>query len=230
MSDGLSSKGYGELDIGTRLEIQQAGEEREDALISQILAPPAGSFMLIAVPATHCEWVEWAPGTRIRACFTKKDQGVWLFDATILSRTVSGTVQSYLIQLEAPPHRSQRRAHFRLECTLDMVFRHLPSSSPSASSETPPPVPGVTLNVSEGGTSFLAAPAGGQANEIEITLELDGHGPIVARGQVLRRERTENGSTARERYAIRFTDIAGRDRDALVRYVFKRQRKQLRRI
>ncbi|NLN46542.1 MAG: hypothetical protein GX153_08265 [Clostridiaceae bacterium] len=225
-----SLKTHGELEIGTRLEIRKAGEGRGAALVSQILAPPAGNLMLIAVPTAHCEWVEWGAGTPIRASFTKKDQGVWLFDATILSRSVSGTVQAYLIQLEAPPHRRQRREHFRLECTLDVVFRYLTALPPPATAGDSPLVPGVTLNVSEGGTSFLAVPAGEQAGEIEITLELEGHGSVVARGQVLRRERIDHGSTARERYAVRFTGIAARDRDALVRYVFKRQRKQLRRI
>ncbi|MBP7401438.1 MAG: PilZ domain-containing protein [Clostridia bacterium] len=222
---------FDEIATGTRLEVSASGKWDSEPLVSQLLAPLAGPLALVAVPIAERKLVEWPDGTQLTFRYVQKGQGLWTFKATILSKTSSNRVEGFLVQLSGPPERFQRREYYRLDCTLDLVFRPAAEESgdggTAAAEKKTPAFPGVTLNISGGGASFVTPPGPERMDEIEIALTLEGFGPVVARGRVLRRDDFDTPQSRRQRYAVQFSGISPQDRDALVRYVFNRQRRHL---
>ena len=227
---------YTGIEAGTRLEIRRLEVPNDSILVSQLLAPLAGPLALIAIPSHAANLVDWPEGTLLQVCYSLKGQGLWSFTASIVSRSESNRVQAYLLQMETAPERFQRREFYRLDCTLDMVYRQIAEESlpkerqvPARKAvQAPEPRSGLTLNISGGGASFVTDRQTEPLEEIEISLSLEGFGPVVARGRVIRHEEYDNGKVHRQRVAVEFTEISPHDRDALVRYVFRRQRRNLR--
>ena len=222
---------YLEIEAGTRLEIRRMEVPNDSMLVSQLLAPLAGPLALIAIPSHAASLMDWPAGTLLQVCYSQKGLGLWTFTASIVSRSESNRVQAYLIQLETAPERYQRREYYRLDCTLDMVFRQFAEerqASGRKGAKEPETRSGLTLNISGGGASFVTDQRTAPLEEIEISLSLDGFGPIIAHGRVIRHEEFDNDKIHRQRVAVEFTEISPQDRDALVRYVFRRQRRHLR--
>lgn len=222
--------GYDELLTGTRLEVRRIEDPEDATVVSQLLAPLAGPLALIAVPISKQQLVNWENGTSLLACFIQKGHGIWSFTASIVSRTENSGVQALLVQLDNAPMRFQRRSYFRLDCTLDMAFRRFPEREVSNKNKTEaktPSRPGVTRNISGGGASFVAIQMDDPPEEIELVLSIEGIGPIIARGRVLRHEEVEYERVRRQQFSVEFTEISAEDRESLVRYVFRRQRRRL---
>lgn len=211
------------LKTGTRLEITWFSQTEPDiehpSYVSQLLEPPEGNQLLIAMPIHEFRLINWPAAHRLQVTFVEQDSCVWTFTASLIERQEKDQIMAFLIQASNDLQRYQRRAWYRLPCSLDMTFRYLtPEDEPAEETQ----YRAVTRNISGGGAAFIPTQPLKSLTDIEMTLQLDDQDPIIARGQILRVvDITEK--PPRKQVSLKFTDISQPNQEALVQFVFQQQ-------
>ena len=211
------------IKTGTRLEIAWFSQTEPDieqpSYVSQLLEPPDGNQLLIAMPIHEFRLVNWPDAHRLQVTFVEQDSCVWTFTASLIERQEKDQIMAFLIQAGNDLQRYQRRAWYRLPCSLDLTFRYLaPEDQPADESR----YKALTRNISGGGAAFIPRQPIKNQTEIEMTLQLDNQVPIIARGQILRIVDV-TGKPPVKQVSLQFTEISRPDQEALVQFVFQQQ-------
>ena len=214
-----------DLQPGTRLEVDWPAADREDGrpYVSQLLEKPHGRRLVIAIPISAFRLVSWPPDRRpMTVRFIQPERGVWRFTARLVERLTVDQIAAWRIEAIDEPVRQQRRAWYRLPCTLDLTWQ--PRRQPDTSDA--PILPAITRDISGGGLAVVSAGPLPDATELTITLHLDERQTIRAEARILRSSAAETPN--RQRISLQFTRIAARDQDILLKYILKRQIEQRR--
>jgi hypothetical protein len=124
----------------------------------------------------------------------------------VLAADRAGVIE---IALNAEPRVDQRRDHVRVPSRLPGLVAPRDGSLP--------PLHTFTLDVSGGGVLIAGAAPADVGAPVEVTIKLPGSDPLRTDGRIARR--TDEGHVA-----LVFDGIAEPDREALVRWIFERQR------
>ncbi len=223
-----------ELKTGTRLEVSWFEENEQPAepdweaadsqniYVSQLLEPITDGMLLVAMPIREFRLVNWPEGCMMRVSFIQQDSCVWSFTASLIERVEKDRIMSFRIKANDDLARLQRRAWYRLPCSLGMTFRFIADASEPENSISHKLFQAVTRNISGGGAAFVTNQALPDQPDVEITLQLDNELPVSARGRILRVSDI-NGSPSRKQVSLQFTEMSRPDQDVLVQFVFQQQ-------
>ena len=225
-----------DMKTGTRLEVswfkngaQNRSETDSPVYVSQLLEPPSGRQLLIAIPIQEFRLVSWPDDCCIEVSFTQQGSCVWSFTARYVEQLEIDKIQAYRIEADETLIRRQRREWYRLPCSLDMTFRLVPpGDDEDCETNCSPEYQAITRDISGGGAAFVTSAMIQENQEIEVSLQLENNRPVLARGRIIRVSEIDN-LPGRRQLSLQFTEISQPNQNTLVQYVFKQQLNQNRR-
>lgn len=170
--------------------------------------------LVLAMPMSKGVPLLAAPGAPVYGRVI--DAGVvWLFTSYFLAKRF----EPVAVWVVAPPdafERIQLRAYVRLETALAATVRL--AGAPAT------PAKAITKDIGGGGAQLVTKLAVEPGKPVELSVDLQEGGLLKAAGEVVRAEYDEK----REFYtvAIKFVEIPERERDKIIKYIFKKQLKR----
>ena len=189
-----------EIKTGTRLEVswfktgvRTGADATSPVYVSQLIEPPSGRQLLIAVPIQEFRLVSWPEDCRIEISFTQQGNCVWSFTARYVEQLEIDKIQAYRIEADETLIRKQRREWYRLPCSLDMTFRLVPpGDDEDCEASCSPEYLAITRDISGGGAAFVTSAMIQENQEIEVSLQLENNRPVLARGRIIRVSELDN--------------------------------------
>ncbi len=175
--------------------------------------------IVVAAPTNEGAVLELAEGDRVQVGVLQKD-ALYTFSSSV-EAVIRRPFPMLQLALPARIERHQRRRYARVDSALPVRYRR----ADTASGPRMVPYRAMATNVSGGGALIATRdvhPGVDPGSLVEVELELP-EGRVYAAGQVVRVLTEAEGQEVRFKVAVEFTEIDERDRDALVRYVLKRQ-------
>lgn len=170
-----------------------------------------GRHMAIAMPMSKGTPILLAPGTTFYGRVIV-DGHVWMFSSTFLDKRLD-PIAVWLISRPQDFKRIQLRAYVRLETALPATVQPVMADDP--------PAKAVTKDISGGGVQLVTRLAVERDMPVNVSIDLQDAGIFTAKGEVIRVESDaeRNNYTA----GIKFVDISERERDKIIKYIFRRQ-------
>ncbi len=132
---------------------------------------------------------------------------VFRFRSSVKNRTKKGSIAYVVLPMPPAVTREQRRDYVRFTVALPVLFKKGEKT-----------LEGVTKNISGGGMLIHLAKgkdAFDSREEVVFCLIMNG-GDIMGKAEVVRQD-------APDVYAFRFTSISDKDREEIIKYIFKQQ-------
>jgi c-di-GMP-binding flagellar brake protein YcgR len=162
-------------------------------------------------------------GTAFRALYVTEEESAFTFGTSIQGREMMKVPALKLtMPKENDIRKIQRRQYVRILTTTDVAL-HSDEAGIA-------PISSITLDVSGGGLSVLLPEKHGFKERMSVTLYLayslqkEGASFLTASGSIVRIVRNEK--TGKIIASIQFDEILERDRQAIIRFCFERQREE----
>ena len=204
------------LSIGTRVRIRRV-DMPEAAAYSTRVEDVDATRIAVQPPIVQGQPVPLPRGTRVELEVNRAEQpGQGLYRAvTVVLGKDPGELGFVHLQKPESWQRVQAREFFRVPAILAVQIR-------AADEESAPWMIGQTRDISGGGCLLLLGQPFRVGETVELSLSLPDR-RINAKGTVKRVKKPEEGPDSLWSLAIAFTEIAERDRDAIIRFALKRQ-------
>ncbi|MFS0560256.1 flagellar brake domain-containing protein [Terribacillus sp. 179-K 1B1 HS] len=162
-------------------------------------------------------------GTVFKALYVTEDDNAYTFVTTIKGKEML-KVPALMLSMpkEGEIRKIQRRQYVRISACTDVALY--------SEEREINPVSSITLDISGGGLSMLLPENHGFQEKMKVklyiayTLQKDGPAFLTAPGHIVRIARNEKSGKILA--SIQFDNIQERDRQAIIRFCFERQREQ----
>ncbi|MFP7493774.1 flagellar brake domain-containing protein [Terribacillus saccharophilus] len=162
-------------------------------------------------------------GTTFKALYVTEDENAYTFHTVLQGREM---LKVPALRLTMPDeeefHKIQRRQYVRIMTSTDVALY--------SEERDIPPVSSITLDISGGGLSMLLPEKHAFMEKMRVkmylaySLQKEGPSFLSVAGTIVRI--VHNEKTGKIITSIRFDDIEERDRQAIIRFCFERQREQ----
>lgn len=227
-----------EIKIGTRLEFEMLNSQDEkvgNTLISQLLEHQNDGSIIISAPITESRVVFVPTGITVRLTYVHQLHGLLGFKALIRSKEYRGNVAVLIAEPDENIEKIQRREHFRLDVIIDaLIWPDAADSGSEAqkdtdakapdSTEEAAPVKAYTRNLSGSGVCILSDTNFPKGSYVKVELDLSNDAKLKARCVILRSQPVEVRKGRRYELGMRFIELAKKDQDNLIKYIFEQQR------
>ncbi len=207
-----------EINLGTRLELEllnRQGEKVGNTFVSQLLEHQGDGLLVISSPIHEARLVFIPRDINIRLTFIHSKHGLLGFTAIVEGREHRGNIAILLIKPVSEIIRIQRRMHYR----LDIV-----GNAKVWLDEESDPIKAYTKNISGSGLCIVMDNNVPVDSVIKAELNLPGL-PVFSVGcRVLRNRLIESQRGKQFELGLCFIQIAKKDQDILIRYIFAQQR------
>lgn len=173
----------------------------------------ASGWLALATPASGDRLYWLKPGTELRVqwCLPRGLGTV----AAVVRETVDLGVEAVVVDLAGEPELVQRRRYVRADCCVRLVL------APALPDDERAPAIGTTLDLAGGGVRARVSGGFEPGDLVRVRLFLDDdEDEVAALAHVVRR-------LDEETLALEFDEISVRERERLVRFVFRRLRQSL---
>ena len=218
-----------DLKIGTRLELEilgSTGKRMGNTYISQVLEPVKDRSLIISAPIYESRLIYVPVNGKVRITFFHNRYGLQGFNAIVTSREQRGNLSAILIQAETPPKKIQRRAHYRLDCTLNVEYEICFNNAPQEM-DKPRYKKALTKNISGSGACIVAGEEIMKNAVLDILISLSETVKARATCSVLRCTPLEMSKIPKYELGLHFTDITAQNQDNIIKYIFEQQRRLL---
>lgn len=237
MMDGI-------LSLGDKIEMKEIlntmNEERQEKVpvyTSQILEfdEEYEDVLNIAMPILEGKLIPLETGRKFELFFYAK-KGMYSCNAEIINRYKSRNVYVLVVSLLTDLKKYQRRQYFRLGTNIEVLYKIFTEedekyfrrmgAAPDAM-ENRPFLKGISIDISGGGVKFISADSLPKGTKLFLKLNLPFDDEIkscesvsssVYTGAVKGRKDYEN--------RVEFAQIKEEDREVLIKYIFKEERNQ----
>ncbi len=208
-----------EINLGTRLELEllnRQGEKVGTTFVSQLLEHQGDGLLIISSPIHEARLVFIPKDTNIRLTFIHSKHGLLGFTAAVAGREHRGNIAILIVKPVSEIIRIQRRMNYR----LDMVG----NAKVWLDADSSDPIRAYTKNVSGSGLCIITDINIPVDSVINAELDLPGL-PVFSVGcRVLRSKLVEGKRGKHFELGLCFMEIAKKDQDILIRYIFEQQR------
>lgn len=218
-----------DVKAGTKLEIEIIYPDGASSakMVSQIEAVQDERKALIAVPMLEGIYHSLKKGTRLVAFFLVNIDiyriELYFFNAVVVKRVHDEKIPVLLVELTGEIGKVQRREYYRTECSLDIKYSLVKIDSEGR--EKPENYKNtITRNLSGGGVCILAKEKIHVRSMVKCMLSLKGK-KISFRGKVVRVSPYEKQGIYNYEYGITFTEIKDSNREDIIRFIFREQRR-----
>ena len=168
------------------------------------------------------EAVQFLAGQEIKIAFARQGDGVYGVQVEIRGTDANEATIDCLHTLKF--RRNQMRQFARIEVSLPIRIRPLPSQHTGAAEAFPQQVDAKMSDISGGGLSFLYEKPFVPGDEISMHFSLSTGKFSAIPGKILRVSLQEGKSTTWYRHHVQFTAIEPQHRDRIIKYIFEKQR------
>ncbi|MFZ5966571.1 MAG: flagellar brake protein [Bacillota bacterium] len=214
--------------VGDRIEIethqfymdnQKYNDEKKKILVSQVLDIIDDQTYVVATPIFNNVITPIPIGEFIYIKQNKKNEGVFIFKAKVISRKTLKHISCLIIQKIGDIDKDQRRNFFRLEVVLDIQFRQLDQKGNPSGTFTR----AYTQDISGGGLRLISNEKIKVGTTIEIHINT-GEDTIIAKGRIIRCSLHDAVENTFE-IATAFEGINEKTRTQIISFIFHYQRK-----
>lgn len=209
-----------EINLGTRLELEllnRQGEKVGNTYVSQLLEHQNDGLMVISSPIYEARLVFIPMDVHVRLTFIHSKHGLLGFTAVVTGREYRGNIAILVIKPDSEITRIQRRMHYR----LDMVGNVHVWLDADAKSE---PIRAYSKNISGSGLCIVTENNIPVGSLVKAELDLPGLPVFSVCCRVLRNNLIEGNRIKYFELGLCFMEIAKKDQDILIRYIFEQQR------
>ncbi len=218
---------YTDLQIGTKLELEVfniMGERVKRQLISQLEWTEEDNVAFMAAPIHEGVIFPVRIGAAMNVyCLHNGD--LYKFRAKVMNRGVKDNIALLKTEITGEFEKIQRRQFFRFECSTAIKYRPETAEEEEKAKEPPPFIKTYTRDLSGGGLCMVTENRLELGQAIECELSLDEGASVKFKGTVVRSDRIELDERDRFEAGIRFDKIDNRDREAVIAFIFREQRK-----
>lgn len=201
------------LKVNQRLEILVDSTQQESAKYSSRIEGIADNRLYLAMPMKKGVPVFLLPGTKFRGRFIAHESA-WQFFSTYLDKRIM-PVPIWITSLPDELEKVQLRAHVRIHTVLNAKISVITDNG-----ELPPETVS-TKDISGGGMQIVSPAPVNYGAKLRVALDLPEYGGIKAIGEVVRVDRLNDAGVYW--IALRFTEIAEKDREKIIKFVFRLQ-------
>lgn len=208
-----------EIRIGTRLELElmnRNGERVGRAYVSQLLEHQDDSIV-VSAPIFESRLIYIPTEAQIRLTFMHRE-GLLGFFAQVTSREMRGNIAVLVVNPITGLEKTQRRTHYRLDCMIDTVLMLLDKDGNQTNTKA------LTKNISGSGLCLLTEVNIPIRTDVCMELTMPDGTSIPARGRVIRNTEIEIKKVIKYELGLHFIEIAKKDQDYIIRYIFQQQR------
>ncbi|MCX7922394.1 MAG: flagellar brake protein [Clostridia bacterium] len=213
-----------ELEIGTKLELEICDNNDEKAglsFVSEFEWAVDEKTAYIAAPIYEGTIYPIRIDSILSVCFINNGD-LYVFKARVIDRTVKDNIALLKIQICSEFERIQRRQFYRFECYIPVRYREVKEV---ANNSEVPFTTSMTRDLSGGGLCIVTEKMMEHDTLLECELELGEANKVYFTGRVVRITEKEVKGKYKYSIGVLFHDIENRDRESIVSYIFKEQRK-----
>jgi len=217
---------YTDLQIGTKLELEiydMMGDVIEHQFVSELEWIEEGNIAFIAAPISEGVVYPVRIGSKLNAYFINRDD-LYRFKAKVISRGMKDNIALLKVLVEEEFEKIQRRQFFRFDCSVPVKFRVIYSMRPD-DNEKILFIKTFSKDLSGGGLCMVTEERVNIDELVECIITLDNEKVISFKGKVVRSERLELDDRIKYETGITFKKIEDRDREAIIGFIFREQRK-----
>ena len=205
---------------GTKVQIA-SNNKNANTYISDVYLMPEPGIVLVRIPIYNSEEVSLSGGAYTLRFLS--DNAIFKHDAILEVIVVVDSLNLYRFKLTSDGEKMQRRDDFRFACNIPVEFAPLDKSMKRGESSE-----GVVNDLSAGGVKMMSNTEMKPGVRISIEIRLD-NDYIVALGEV--RAVSEAKSKLYEyQYGVKFHALPKEDKDIIIQYVSRVQRKLLMKV
>ena len=211
---------------GTKLEIEISnyeGDRGGPVLVSELEWIDEGETAYIAAPIHEGIVYPVRIASPINIYFLHKGD-LYRCSARVLERSTKDNIALLKIEKTGGIERIQRRQFFRFECTLPVKYRIIETLE-CEKNEGIPFLSTYLRDLSGGGISLAVEDKIEKGSLIECLLSLDPQKVINFYGRIVRVSRQPPEEKYKYTVGIIFYKIENRDREEIIRFIFREQRK-----
>ena len=176
------------------------------------------SCIVLGAPMEQGRLVPLPPGTKIRVSYYD-DKATYSFDSAVIDRNM-GTLLQISIDRPISIRRTQRRNFVRINTKLPVSYTIISDELPEAAYSQQ----GITLDVSGGGIRFQTSLFLPEGTVLELKIDVQGLGQILALGKVVRTISSGGKDANSYLIGVQFMIIGEKERDKIIRHIFDKQR------
>lgn len=209
-----------EVKLGTRLELElfdTNGEKVGRTYVSQLLEHNDDNLLVISAPIFEARLVYIPDNMPIRLTFVHNRHGLLGFSAIVRSKEYRGNIAVMIVEPDSDIKNIQRRMNYRLDIVLDMLL-WLPTPNEKN------PIAAYTKNISGSGLCVISEIDIPKHTEVKIEMNMSTDLIIHAKCVILRNIPTKLRKGNGYELGMFFTDIPMKSQDALIKFIFDRQR------
>lgn len=210
---------------GTKLEIElDVDKKNQDKLnlVSQFEWRESEDIICVAAPIYKGNYYYICTNTLMRVYFLF-DNDMYMFTAKQMDNFTRDNFKYMRLRKLSEFLHVQRREFYRFTCLLPIMYRRYDTQNKS-NNDTPFILTEIS-NISGGGLCIKTKEKLAYDDMIECKLELEDYGEIPFLAKVVREEPIKNESRYKYEYGVEYTGIVSKDKEAIIAYIFRQQRK-----
>lgn len=221
--------------VGLNNKKKEIGDDPDRVYISQVYDVLNEDELKIAMPIVEGRVVPLPLNGRFDLCFYTSN-GLYQCRATVTDRYKEDGLFVLQIELTTDLKKFQRRQYFRLECTLDILYKILPKEEVLEIVTNRDRMDeflhgglehGVALDISGGGMRFTSRQIHTVGDCIIIVAKIkkgDGSTMCILPGTVIRSGKVSHRNDVFE-HRVEYNNIQGAVRETLIKFIFEEERR-----
>lgn len=222
-----------ELVMGSKLELElfdNNGIRAGKTLVSEYEGLLDDGSIAIAAPISERKVVPLPPGSLMNIYFIRQEGSnleLYKFRASVKGRYEEDNLKLLTVERQGGITKVQRRSYYRLDTLIEVKYRPLVPDT-GAYRYQKPFKKSLAVNLSGGGICLLLDDRFETGDMVECEMTYDQIKNIRFYGRVVRFDESDREGKFRFKAGVAYIEIEENDREAVVRYIFKEQRKLLR--
>lgn len=212
------------MQINQRLDIFLDNQQETEGYPSRIEGISDKQLQL-AMPMAKSIPIILLPGTKFYCRFVSKD-AVWEFTSKYIDKD-NKTIPLWIVERPKVVENIQQRAFVRMQITLPMCVHLLTQEGQIDMNSDDIPGTAVidvtTKNIGGGGVLFVTKKPLPLNEKIKMQLDLHQDNSLETIGEVIRLVPSSDPNLKIYFVAAKFLDISEKDRDKIIKYIFKKQ-------
>lgn len=217
-----------EIPIGTRLGISTSGNLNDEyTYASQLLDHLGDGLVMVSAPVRERKSVYVPGGAMVKVMFLNEIHGMMLFSAKVLRHEKQKTLPVLVIRPVGEVGTIQRRKYFRVNCSLDVKYTKQKDENSECDAL---PQTAISKNISGCGISIVVTEPLEPGSLVDLELRLPGKPQRSLLCKVARCERIQGFEEIKYEAGLEFTLISREERNEIIQYAFRQQRRLLRKF
>mgnify|MGYP001076985059 CR=1 FL=1 len=220
-----------DIKIGTKLELEltdSLGGKIGGSYTSQLLDIIDDHNIVIAAPIQESRLMLIPTGSTIRCSFVHHKHGLLAFMCSLTSKDKQDNIIVFRITVFSDIKKIQRRNHYRLNCTIDVLYRPLgDDDNPGINNEIPELKKACTKDISGCGACIVTDEEIEKGSYLYIVFTFNENTSIETKCLVVRCTRIEESKLTKYSLGLSFVGMSAKDQETVIKYIFERQKKLL---